>query len=118
MGQPVVHFEIGCRDSAKLQGFYGELFDWKFQAYGRSAMVNTGQTVGIQGHISALGHEPYNYVTVYVQVDALQAFLNKAANLGGKTLVPPTEVPGAGHFAWLADPEGIVVGLWKPAAKG
>jgi predicted enzyme related to lactoylglutathione lyase len=29
MPHPVVHFEIGCRDSAKTQEFYGKLFNWK-----------------------------------------------------------------------------------------
>jgi predicted enzyme related to lactoylglutathione lyase len=118
MGQPVVHFEIGCKNVGKLQDFYGKLFDWKFSAHGPAAMVNTGQTTGIQGHINALGHEPHNYVTVYVQVDDLQACLDKAAKLGGKTMVPPTEVPGMGRFAWLKDPEGTIIGLWKPVAKG
>ena len=26
MGHPVVHFEIGCRDRAKAEQFFGELF--------------------------------------------------------------------------------------------
>jgi predicted enzyme related to lactoylglutathione lyase len=119
VGKPVVHFEIGCRDSAKTQQFYGQLFDWKIEQMGAAAMINTGSTTGIQGHIMALGHEPHNFVTFYVQVEDLQACLDQAGQLGGKTLVPPTEVPGGmGHFAWLADPEGTVIGLWKPAAKG
>jgi predicted enzyme related to lactoylglutathione lyase len=117
MGQPVVHFEIGCKDVAKAQQFYGKMFDWKFTPYGPAAMVSTGQDTGIQGHINSLGHEPHNYLTVYVQVDDLQAYLDKAGKLGGKTLVPPTDVPGVGKFAWFADPEGTTVGLWKPAAK-
>jgi predicted enzyme related to lactoylglutathione lyase len=113
MGQPVVHFEIGCKDSAKTYAFYSKLFDWKIEAYGPAGMISTGQTAGIQGHISALGHEPHNYVTIYVQVDNVQAYLDKAGSLGAKTLVPPTEVPGMGQFAWLADPEGNIIGLWK-----
>src|SRR5215813_9449731 len=114
MGQPVVHFEIGCRDSAKAQKFYSALFDWNIQQHGPAAMIATGANTGIQGHISAMGHEPHNFVTFYVHVDNLQQYLDKAAKLGGKTLVPPTEVPGMGHFAWLTDPEGTIVGLWKP----
>ncbi len=118
MGQPVVHFEIGCRNSAATQKFYADLFDWKLSAYGPAAMIDTGSTQGIRGHINTLGHEPHNYTLVYVMVDDLAAYLKRAAELGGKTMVPPTEVPGMGHFAWLADPEGTVVGLWKPAARG
>ncbi len=114
MPHPVVHFEIGCRDSAKTQEFYRQLFNWKTEAYGPSAMINTGATEGIQGHITALGHEPHHYTIFYVQVDNLQASLDKAGKLGGKTLIPPQEVPGMGHFAWMADPDGNTVGLWKP----
>ncbi len=76
-------------------------------------MINTGSSSGIQGHISTLGHEPFHYTIFYVQVDDLQAYLNKAQSLGGKTLVPPVEIP-TGTFAWLSDPEGNTVGLWKP----
>ncbi len=113
MGKPVVHFEIGCRDSAATQAFYRELFDWQITAAGAAAVINTGGGAGIDGHITALGHEPHNYVTVYVQVDDLQAYLDKAKALGGKTLVPPVPIP-TGKFAWMADPEGNLIGLLQP----
>jgi len=114
MPQPVVHFEIGCRDSRKTQEFFAQLFDWKIDMQGPAALINTGSKDGIQGHITALGHEPHNYVTVYVEVDDLPAYLDKANQLGGKTLVPPVEIPGRGSFAWLADLDGNIIGLWKP----
>ncbi len=114
MGKPVVHFEIGCRNSRKTQEFFAKLFDWKIAVQGPAALINTGVAEGIQGHITALGHEPHNYVTFYVQMDDLQAYLDKANRLGGKTLVPPVEIPGQGSFAWLADLDGNIIGLWKP----
>jgi predicted enzyme related to lactoylglutathione lyase len=117
MGNPVVHFEIGCRDLAKSGDFYRKLFGWTMQAYGPAQMIDTGASEGIRGHMTALGHEPHNYCLVYVQVDNLPDYVAKATQLGGALLIPPTEVPGMGHFAWLKDPEGTVVGLWKPAAK-
>jgi predicted enzyme related to lactoylglutathione lyase len=98
-GKPVVHFEIGCRDSAKTQAFYGQLFDWDITQAGPAATINTGAE-GINGHITALGHEPFNYVTVYVQVDDLQAYLDKATALGGKTLVKPCPFPPANSPGW------------------
>ncbi len=55
MGQPVVHFEIGCRDSQKTQTFYASLFDWKVEQQGPAAMIATGASTGIHGHITALG---------------------------------------------------------------
>ncbi len=114
MANPVVHFEIGCKDGAKTQEFFAKLFDWKFQEFGPARMIDTGSKEGIHGHVNSLGHEPHNYTVIYVQVDDLQAYLDKAESLGGKTVVAPTEVPEAGHFAWLTDPEGTMVGIWKP----
>ena len=113
MGQPVVHFEIGCRDTGKTAAFFTGLFGWETQAMGPAAMINTRAGSGIQGHISSLGHEPEHYTTFYVQVDDVQGYLDKAAALGGKTLVPPVEIP-TGTFAWFADLDGNTIGLWKP----
>ena len=110
MNNPVVHFEIGCRDMARTTEFYSNLFDWKLAPMGPAAMIETG---GIGGHITALGHEPHQFTHFYVQVEDVQAALDKAAALGGKTVVPPVEIP-TGTFAWFADPEGNTVGLFKP----
>ncbi len=112
MSQPVVHFEIGCRDQAKTVAFFSELFDWKMQPAGPATMINTGASSGIHGHITSLGHEPLQYTIFYVEVDDVQAYLDKAETLGGKTLVPPVDIP-TGTFAWFADPGGNTIGLWK-----
>jgi predicted enzyme related to lactoylglutathione lyase len=117
MANPVVHFEIGCRDSAATQEFFSQLFGWNIAPMGPAAMIDTGQipgVSGIAGHITSLGHEPHNYVTVYVQVDDLEAYMAKAVELGGKRLVEPVTIP-MGSFAWIADREGTVIGLWKTA---
>ena len=48
-----------------------------------------------------------------MRVDDLKSFLDRAAQLGGRTVVPPTPLPGdLGSFAVLADPDGQLVGLW------
>jgi hypothetical protein len=89
------------------------MFGWQMERAGLASMINTGGTGGIPGHMTALGHEPFHYTMFYVQVDDVKASLDKAASLGGKTLVPPVEIP-TGTFAWFADPEGNTIGLWKP----
>jgi len=115
MGRPVVHFEIGCRDGARTQAFFSQLFDWKIQQAGPAAMIDTGGQGGINGHITSLGHEPHHYVAFNVQVDDIPAYFAKAQTLGGKMLVPPVEI-STGTFAWFADPDGNAIGLWKPKA--
>ncbi len=111
MAHPVVHFEIGCRDIAKTGKFFGELFGWNIGP-GPAPAIDTGGAGDLSGHITALGHEPQHYTIFYVEVDDVQAALDKAASLGGKMLVPPIKIP-TGTFAWFADPEGNTIGLLK-----
>ncbi len=117
MGCPVVHFEIGCQNPEKVAPFYADLLGWNLTPYGPANMVNTRSEAGIQGHIASLGHPPHNYITIYAQVDDLDTYIKKAQSLGGKLMVPPVEVPGMGHFAWITDPEGTIFGLWKAAPQ-
>ena len=113
MSNPVVHFEIGCRDTAQSGSFYSSLFGWKTTQMGPALMADTGSPQGIQGHFTALGHEPFHYTIFYVQVDDIEAYLAKAESLGGKTIVGKVDIPNAGSFAWVSDPDGNTVGLWK-----
>ena len=112
MGRPVVHFEIGCRDLSKTGDFYSKLFGWQIPSASPATDIQTGSAQGIQGHMTALGHEPHHYTIFYVDVEDVQAALNQAVQLGGKKLVGPIKTP-TGTFAWFADPEGNMIGLWK-----
>jgi predicted enzyme related to lactoylglutathione lyase len=48
-----------------------------------------------------------------MRVDDIGAYLERAAALGGATVVPPTDLPGGfGKFAIFTDPDGNQVGLW------
>jgi predicted enzyme related to lactoylglutathione lyase len=114
MGRPVVHFEIGCRDRARTGDFYAKLFGWQITAAGPASNIETGSPQGISGHITSLGHEPEHYTMFYVDVEDVQAALDKAAALGGKTLVAPITIP-TGTFAWFTDPDGNTIGLLKTA---
>lgn len=112
MPHPIVFFEIGCKDRTKTEQFFGELFGWHIQANGPASAINTGSKEGIPGHIVSLGHEPQHYTMFYVEVDDVQASLDKAISLGGKTVVPPVKIP-TGTFAWFSDPDGNTIGLLK-----
>ena len=114
-GNPVVHFEIGCQDGSRSRAFFSALFDWEIAGVEAGLTIKTGGASPISGHIGELASEWGNYVIVYVQVDDLEASLTKAAELGGNVLVEPVTLPGEGSFAWIAAPEGNIIGLWKPA---
>ena len=114
MGNPVVHWEIAAKDGEKLQGFYTQLFDWKIDVHPEMnyGMVEAGGEGGISGGIMGTQGDMPTHLTFYVQVDDLNAYLKKAEELGGKSLVPPTPIPGRGEFALFSDLEGNTIGIF------
>ena len=112
MGAPIVHFEIMGGEGDQLERFYSELFGWNVDSnnpmhYG---MVDTGGEGGINGGVGA-NEDGSRRVTVYAQVDDLQATLDRAEALGGTTLMPPSDVPGGPRLAMFTDPAGNVTGI-------
>src|ERR1700736_6021031 len=112
MGNPVVHFDISGLNAEELQSFYGELFGWKITPVPEMnyALVDTQGGSGINGGIGTAPEGP-GQVAFYVMADDLQAVLDKAESLGGKTTQPVMTIPGAVTLAMFADPEGHEVGL-------
>ncbi len=115
MGQPVVHFEISGRDYKKSIEFYKHLFDWKVEEWAAFpyGMVQPEGERSIGGGIGPVQDGQQPSVTFYIMVDDLQAYLNKAEQLGGRTIVPPSPIPGVGSMAMFSDPDGNILGLFK-----
>lgn len=112
MGAPVVHFEIMGGNGNELEKFYSELFGWKINSNNpmKYGIVETGGPGGINGGVGP-AHDGNKRISIYAQVNDLQATLDRVEKLGGKTILPPTEVPGGPKLAMFADPAGNVTGL-------
>lgn len=111
MAGKVSHFEVLGRDGKRLQDFYASLFDWSVDAsnpmqYGLVSPEQSGIGGGIAGQSAPR-------VTFYVEAADLATALAKVEKLGGKTVMPPHDVPGGPTIAHFADPEGNVIGLLK-----
>jgi uncharacterized protein len=116
----VAWFEITGKDGPALQRFYGSLFDWQIQDAGGGTGYGLVQAAdkGIGGGIGPAQDGGPGQVTFYVEVDDPAAYLKKAEQLGGRTIVSPTVIPEFGlTYAFFADPEGHVVGLSKGAVQ-
>ena len=116
MGAPVAWFEITGQDPKGLADFYIKLFDWSVADSGNGSylLIDTGAGGDAIGGGIGAAQDGAGGVTVYMRVGDLQAHLEKVERHGGKTLVPPTDLPGEfGRFAIFADPEGHPVGLWS-----
>ena len=118
MANPVTWFEIVGKDGDKLQKFYSDVFGWEYQqAPGpvKYGMVSAGDG-GIGGGVGQAQEGP-GHVTIYVEVDDPQAYLDKVEQHGGKTVVPVTDA-GMVVFGLFNDPEGHTVGVFKSQRPG
>jgi uncharacterized protein len=110
---PVVHVEVLGVDAPRLQRFYSEVFGWKVTTnpagYGYVPVAPAPPAM-LSGGIGA-SPQKQALVVFYVKVDDPAATLRRAEALGGKIVVPPTDVPGGVTFARFADPEGNVIGI-------
>ena len=115
MGQPLAWFEVISPDAERARKFYAELFGWQITAgpeMGGYGLVDTG-TGQPSGGIGPSQSPDDHGVKIYMRVDDLDAYLDRAEALGGHRLVPPTDLPGDfGKFAVCTDPDGNQVGLW------
>ena len=121
MPNPVVHFEIQTKNAESCQKFFADLFGWHIDKnnpmnYG---LVDThSDGAGRNGGIAQTEPGEPNQVMIYVEVDDLQAHLDKAVALGGKLVMPIVEIPNMVTLATFADPGGNTIGLVKSAAPG
>jgi uncharacterized protein len=115
MTNPIAHFEIMGRDAIGLQAFYAGVFDWKLsppmpEMGNYSLFDNEGQ--GIGGGIG----EGDPRVTVYIQVDDLQAYMERVIQAGGQILMPKMQATDTVTIALFADPAGNPVGLLRDSS--
>jgi predicted enzyme related to lactoylglutathione lyase len=124
MSDRVVHFEIPFDDGERAMGFYGEAFGWDVNAMPQMqyVMVSTGPSE--QGPPSEPGfinggmlqrQLPIGSPVITVNVDDIDASLEKIEKLGGTTVIAKQPVGDMGFSAYFKDTEGNLLGLWQNA---
>jgi hypothetical protein len=93
--------------------FYAEVFGWTAAPMGPMVVFSDGKTSRASAQAYPPGAPMPDAWLKYVAVDDTDAMFTKAVGLGAKAIVPPSDVPGLGRFAVLADPSGAVFALWK-----
>jgi uncharacterized protein len=112
-GHFICHVDIPANNQEETGKFYESLFGWKIQPIMKEyTTFATGEGPG--GGFSQVGDgmAKAGQVLVYISTDDIDASLAKAESLGGKTVVPKTEIPTVGWFGIFTDPTGNQIALF------
>lgn len=104
--------ELLVDDPTAALPFYSELFGWQFSA---PMAMNGGDyyTVKVNGEdVGGIMKRPPDVPKMppiwmnYFSVTSVEQWSEKAQSLGGKIVMPKTEIPETGFFACIEDPTG------------
>ena len=128
MSGKVVHFEVPFDDGDRARSFYKEAFGWQVME-----MPEMGYTIVMTGPSNDSGPTESGFINggmlsreqaatsgpvVVIDVENIEAALEKIGGLGGSTVVGKTPVGEMGFAAYFTDPEGNTIGLWETAPQG
>jgi predicted enzyme related to lactoylglutathione lyase len=110
MAAKIIHVEVAGKDGPALQRFYSDVFGWELDTNnpGGYGLVRQGDVTGGIGPSQDGGS---GHVTFYVHADDPAGTLKRVEELGGRVIMPLTEVAPETTIALFTDPEGHVVGL-------
>jgi hypothetical protein len=112
-GSRFVWHDLMTTDLQKSLAFYTALFGWerrKFEMAGGPPydMLYAGE-IGIGGMVPLPKDFPApSHWVGYLSVPDVDAACAKADATGGKTCVPPNDIPTVGRFAVIEDPQGAI----------
>lgn len=105
-------------DAAKAADFYGKVVGWQTESMGEAGMIFNRATAqgpaGVASIGEATGDAPPHWMS-FVAVEGIADRTARARELGAEVFVEPTEIPGIGAFAILADPTGAIINLFEAA---
>jgi len=118
----VVHFEIPADDMARAKEFYA-IFGWQLEDFPgmdyvgiRTVPVDENHMPKEAGAINGgmmKRSEHAKAPVIAINVSSVDEYVKKALAAGGKLIVPKKEIGEMGFYAYIADTEGNVIGLWE-----
>ena len=113
-GQPIVHLEFGARDQQAPGKFYAARCGWRLNLAEQFdyLMFEAGSGPGGAFVKAGAAQMRPDEVRVYIGTDDIDGMLRRAEELGGRILMPKSEIPGTGWMGIFTDPDGRQVGLY------
>lgn len=112
---PVSWFEIHTADPDRAKAFYAAVFGWSYDdSMPGYSMIDLGEGAPIGGGIAHSGGEYPDGAVFLVQVPDVDAALAAVKEHGGSVVADTQKTDIGLTFAYAANPDGSVFGVWCP----
>ncbi len=117
----LAHFSINADNIDRARKFYGNVFGWKFEAWGPPGffMINmgdapTGPMLGsLQGRRELIPGQRLNGYECTISVPSINETIRAIEQNGGKLVMQKATITGVGTLVFFEDPEGNVAGAMQ-----
>lgn len=122
--------EIVTNDLETCKSFYSNVFGWEFNQskatgedfeyleYGNPNSHPMGGLFKMTPEMCGDGEVPPPHFMNYIHVDSVDEMATKTFELGGKVIVPPSDIPNVGRFTVIQDPTGGTISLLTIKSMG
>jgi predicted enzyme related to lactoylglutathione lyase len=111
----IVHVELSATDRKALSKFYADVFGWEVKDDDSMNYTTFRAGDGVAGGFNPVTENyPAGTVTVYIETDDVTASLNAVKKAGGTVIATEMEIPNTGMFGLFRDPQGNLIGVFKP----
>ena len=118
---PIVWWELGCNDEERSVAFFRDVFGWEIpfdERLGFHVVPAGKEAPSISGGIFRLRRARLPFLTLFIQVDDIEAKAASIAEHGGLILDPPSDIGGGKRICLFNEPSGVTFAMIEsPADK-
>lgn len=114
-----IWYQLSTPDPAAAAEFYARLLGWNVELHrspDHDYRVLSAGAEGVGGISPLCSGDERPRWEGYIGVDDVDASVAQMTASGATPLVPPTDIPGVGRFAQVADPQGVAFFVMRGAS--
>jgi predicted enzyme related to lactoylglutathione lyase len=111
---PIVFWELASNDQEKSVKFFQDVFGWNIEFSERLQfyIVSPDHAPSqMAGGIFTLSRAKLPFLTIYIQVDDIDAMAKKVEEFGGYIVEPPVEISPGNRICLFNEPSGVTFAM-------
>ena len=115
---PVVFWELATHDMEKTVEFFREVFEWKIEFNDRLGFYIIPEisppNEALDGAVFTLKRAKLPFLTVFIQVEDIEAKAKLISEKGGFIVDEPSEIPCGSKICLFNEPSGVTFAMLEP----